>query len=51
MLRRYLLHSLSISTLNCQVDGSDPFSSLSSTVNTQRYSCIKFSNICAFNII
>ena len=31
------------STLNCKVDGADPFYNLRSTLNTQRYACIKFS--------
>lgn len=51
MLRRDLFNSLNCSSLNCKVDGADPFSSLSSTVNTQRYSCIKFSTICTHYFI
>lgn len=30
-------------TLDCTVDGTDPFFNLRSMINTQLYSCIKFS--------
>ena len=40
------IHSILLSrTLKCKVDGTDPFASLRSLLNSQLYSCIRFSMI------